>query len=146
LRGCTAFNNTNINNLAFGVNGLGNKILQVMWIGTKYAVTDQLDVIGSYYHYIQNSYFGTAALGLAPCFSTEHAQCAGTYDAISAAVDWRSAPKWDLYFGLMFNQINGGLAFGFLQHNNIDPTVGLRFRFSAPERARSSVRAESGCS
>jgi predicted porin len=127
--GCTAFNNTNINNLAFGVNGLGNKILQVMWIGTKYAVTDQLDVIGGYYHYIQNSYFGTAALGLAPCFGTEHAQCAGTYDAISAAVDWRFATKWDLYFGVMFNQVNGGLAFGFLQHNNIDPTVGLRFRF-----------------
>jgi predicted porin len=127
--GCTAFNNTNINNLAFGVNGLGNKILQVMWIGAKYAVTDQLDVIGGYYHYIQNSYFGTAALGPAPCFGTEHAQCAGTYDAISAAVDWRFAPKWDLYFGVMFNQVNGGLAFGFLQHNNIDPTVGLRFRF-----------------
>jgi predicted porin len=127
--GCTAFNNTNINNLAFGVNGLGNKILQVMWIGAKYAVTDQLDVIGGYYHYIQNSYFGTAALGPAPCFGTEHAQCAGTYDAISAAVDWRFAPKWDLYFGVMFNQVDGGLAFGFLQHNNIDPTVGLRFRF-----------------
>jgi hypothetical protein len=25
--------------------------------------------------------------------------------------------------------VNGGLAFGFLQRNNIDPTVGLRFRF-----------------
>jgi len=39
------------------------------------------------------------------------------------------APKWDAYFGLMFNQVNGGLAFGFLQHSNIDPTVGVRFRF-----------------
>jgi len=25
--------------------------------------------------------------------------------------------------------VNGGLASGFLQHNNIAPTVGLRFRF-----------------
>jgi len=25
--------------------------------------------------------------------------------------------------------VNGGLANGFLQRNNIDPTVGLRFRF-----------------
>ena len=31
--GCTAINNTDINNTAFGVNGLGNKILQVMWAG-----------------------------------------------------------------------------------------------------------------
>jgi hypothetical protein len=30
---------------------------------------------------------------------------------------------------MMFNQVHGGLGFGFLQHSNIDPTVGLRFRF-----------------
>src|SRR6267378_2696769 len=127
--GCDALNNTNINNTAFGVNGLGNKTFQVMWAGAKYAVTENLDVIGAYYHYIQNSFFGTAAGGAAPCFGTEHPQCAGTFDAISAAVDWRFAPKWDLYSGIMFTQVNGGLAFGFLQRNNIAPTVGLRFRF-----------------
>jgi predicted porin len=126
---CQAFNNTNINNTAFGVNGLGNRILQIMWIGGKYAVTDNLDVIGAYYHYIQNSFFGTPIGGRAFCADSSHSQCAGTYDAISAAVDWRFAPKWDLYFGMMFNQVRGGLAFGFFQHSNIDPTVGVRFRF-----------------
>jgi predicted porin len=54
--GCQAFNNTNINNAAYGVNGLGNRVLQIMWTGAKYAVTDELDVIGAYYHYIQNSF------------------------------------------------------------------------------------------
>lgn len=126
--GCTAFNNTTINNTAFGVNGLGNKTLHVMWAGAKYAATENVDVIAGYYHYIQNSYFGTLA-GPAPCSGTEHAQCAGTFDAISAAIDWRFAPKWDLYLGFMFSQVNGGLASGFLARNNIDPTVGLRFRF-----------------
>ncbi|WP_426615439.1 porin [Bradyrhizobium sp. McL0616] len=127
--GCAAFNNTNINNAAFGVNGLGNKTMQIMWLGTKYGVTENLDVIAAYYHYIQNSFFGTAAGGPAPCSSAAHAQCAGTFDAISAAVDWRFAPKWDTYAGIMFTQVNGGLASGFLQRNNIAPTVGLRFRF-----------------
>jgi hypothetical protein len=28
-----------------------------------------------------------------------------------------------------FNQVDGGLGFGFFQHSNIDPTVGVRFRF-----------------
>jgi predicted porin len=126
---CDAFNNTNINNTAFGVNGLGNKTLQVMWIGAKYAVTENLDVIGAYYHYIQNNFFGTPAGGPAPCFGREHPQCAGTFDAVSAVVDWRFAPKWDLYAGIMFTQVNGGLAFGFLQNNNVAPTAGLRFRF-----------------
>src|SRR6476661_4785853 len=125
---CQAFNNTTISNTAFGVNGLDNKTFQVMWVGGKYAVTENLDVIGAYYHYIQDSFFGTAAGGPAPCFGAEHSQCAGTFDAISAAVDWRFAPKWDLYSGIMFTQVNGGLANGFLQRNNIAPTVGLRFR------------------
>jgi predicted porin len=128
-QGCDAFNGTNINNAAFGVNGLGDKTLQVMWVGGKYAVTEKLDVIGAYYHYIQDSYFGTAAGGPAPCSGSEHPQCAGTFDAISAAIDWRFAPKWDVYLGFMFSQVNNGLAYGFLQRNNIDPTVGLRFRF-----------------
>jgi len=48
----------------------------------------------------------------------------GQRDAISAA-----APKWDLYFGMMFNQVHGGLGFGFFEHSNIDPTVGVRLRF-----------------
>src|SRR6266852_3238615 len=62
-QGCDAFNNTNINDTAFGVNGLGNKTLQVMWAGGKYAVTEKLDVIVAYYHYIQDSYFGTPTGG-----------------------------------------------------------------------------------
>jgi predicted porin len=127
--GCTAINNTNINNTAFGRNGIGNRILQVMWVGAKYAVTEDLDVIGGYYHYIQDSFFGTAAGGPAPCSGSEHSQCSGTFDAVSAAIDWRFAPKWDLYFGAMFSQVNGGLANGFIARNNIDPTLGLRFRF-----------------
>ena len=102
--GCTAFNNTTINNAAFGVNGLDNKTFQVMWVGAKYAVSEDLDVIGGYYHYIQDSFFGTAALGPTPCFGTEHTQCAGTFDGISAAVDWRFAPKWDVYSGIMFTK------------------------------------------
>src|SRR4030088_3015822 len=128
-QGCDAFNHTNINNTAFGVNGLGDKTLQVMWAGAKYAVTENLDVIAAYYHYIQNSFFGTPTGGPTPCSGAEHPQCAGTFDAISAAIAWRFAAKGDAYLGFMFSQVNGGLAFGFLQRNNIAPTAGLRFRF-----------------
>jgi predicted porin len=128
-QGCAAFNNTNIVNTAFGVNGLGDRIMQIMWAGAKYAVTDNLDVIGAYYHYIQNSFFGTPTGGRMPCSGSEHSQCSGAFDAISAAIDWKFAPKWDLYAGFMYSRVHGGLANGFLQRNNIDPTVGLRFRF-----------------
>jgi hypothetical protein len=49
--------------------------------------------------------------------------------AVSFVVDWQFAKKFDAYAGLMFSQVNGGLANGFLHRNTIDPTVGLRFRF-----------------
>jgi hypothetical protein len=39
------------------------------------------------------------------------------------------AKKFDAYAGLMFSQVNGGLANGFLNRSTIAPTVGLRFRF-----------------
>jgi hypothetical protein len=47
-----------------------------MWTGAKYAVTDDLDVIGAYYHYIQNSFFGTRLEGppSAPAASMRNAR------------------------------------------------------------------------
>lgn len=126
---CAAFNNTNITNTAFGRDGLGNKILQVSWVGVRYSVTDKLAVIAAFYQYNQNSYFGTAKAGPLPCSGSEHAQCSGTFNAISGVVDWQLAPKWDLYAGLMYSKVNGGQANGYIRRDNVDPTVGMRLRF-----------------
>jgi hypothetical protein len=40
--GCIGFNNTTINNTAYGRNGLGNRILQVMWTGNGEKCGEQL--------------------------------------------------------------------------------------------------------
>jgi predicted porin len=121
-------NNTAINNVAFGpACGTGvcsEKILQVVWTGVKYAIRDNLDVIGAYYHYDQGTY--TTANCSNP---VAHSQCSGTMDAVSGVIDWRFAPKWDTYVGMMYSQMAGGLANGYLSRNNLDPTAGLRFRF-----------------
>jgi len=126
--GCTAINNTNISTTAFGVNGLGNKYINISWIGAKYTVAQNVDIIGAYYNYYQPSYFGTAAKGRMSCSGREHAQCSGSMNAISAAVDWTIVPKFDLYAGAMYSQVNGGLANGYLNRRNIDPTIGIRIR------------------
>jgi predicted porin len=126
----TAYGNmTAISNVAFSAGcaagaTCSDKVMQVMWTGAKYAVTDNLDVIGAYYHYIQNDYTSASCANPAA-----HSQCAGTFDAVSAVVDWRFAAKWDAYFGMMFQQVNAGLSNGYLARNNFDPTVGVRFRF-----------------
>ncbi|SHN78341.1 Outer membrane protein (porin) [Bradyrhizobium erythrophlei] len=120
--GCTAINNTNINNTAFSA---GDKSLHVFWTGVKYAITNNLDVTGAYYHYDQPA-FGA----LVNCAnSAAFANCRGTFDAVSFVADWQFAKKFDAYAGIMFSQVNGGLANGYLNRNTIDPTVGLRFRF-----------------
>jgi len=120
--GCAAINNTNINNTAFNA---GDKLFNVVWTGVKYAVTDNLDVIGAYYHYTQPT-FGAFVNCTNP---SAFANCHGTFDAVSFAVDWQFAKKFDTYAGIMFSQVNGGLANGYLNRSTIDPTVGLRFRF-----------------
>jgi predicted porin len=51
--GCAAFNNTNINSTAFNA---GDKLFHLFWTGAKYAITDNLDVIGAYYHYDQPAF------------------------------------------------------------------------------------------
>src|SRR5216684_8757091 len=118
--GCAAINNTNINNTAFSIH---RRILQIFWTGAKYAVTDNLDLTGAYYHYNQDSF---AAVG---CSTAAKSTCSGTLDAVSFVVDWRFAAKFDVYAGFMYSRVDNGLANGFLNHSTIDPTVGGRFRF-----------------
>jgi len=120
--GCAAFNNTNINSTAFNA---GDKLFHVLWTGVKYTVITDVDVIAAYYHYDQPTFGAPANCAAAVTPAT----CHGTLDAVSLAVDWQFAKKFDAYAGFMFSQVNGGLANGYLNRNTIDPTVGLRFRF-----------------
>jgi predicted porin len=127
--GCQAFNNTNISNTSFGAAGLADRIFDIYWTGMKYAVTNQVDVIAAYYHYTQHSSFGTPTGGVQFCDGKEHAQCAGTLNAVSGVVDWRFAPKWDVYIGAFWTEFNGGLSNSFFVNNNVATTAGLRFKY-----------------
>ncbi len=105
---------------------------QVYWTGAKYAFTPDLVGTVAYYHYHQD-FYQAAAVPIASCSNSSHSNCAGTLDAVSAMLDYRFgfAKKFDVYAGAMFSEVNNGLANGYQTggHVNIDPTVGLRFRF-----------------
>ncbi len=120
--GCAAFNNTNINSTAFNA---GDRILNVFWTGVKYTIITNVNLIGAYYHYDQPTFGAPTNCSTA----SSSANCHGTFDALSFAADWQFEKKFDAYAGLMYSQVNGGLANGYLNRNTIDPTVGLRFRF-----------------
>ena len=120
--GCAAINNTNINSTAFNA---GDKLLHVFWTGAKYTVITDLDVMAGYYHYDQPAFGAPVNCAVVAIPAT----CHGTFDAVSLVVDWQFEKKFDAYAGLMFSQVNGGLASGYLHRNSVDPTIGLRFRF-----------------
>jgi hypothetical protein len=94
-----------------------DKILRVFWTGARYAVRDNIDVAGAFYHYYQNDYNTNACTdgGLSA------SSCSGTLDALSAMLDYRPAKRVDLYAGVMWSQVTWGLASGYLYHANFGP-------------------------
>ncbi len=108
-----------VNNGAF----LRNKLFQVVWTGARYAVTPKLSLDAAYYHEHQNSFAANR------CTDASQASCSGNLDAASVVADYRVSKRFEVYGGAMLSMVNNGLASGFLNRSNVDPTVGGRFTF-----------------
>jgi len=118
-----------------------DKILQVFWAGARYSVRADFDVAVAYYHENQNSYIiGNGSNPTGTCSSAVSAGCSGSLDAVSLVADWRFARHFDAYAGVMWSQVQNGLANGFALANGLpgttgnkasafDPGVGLRYQF-----------------
>ena len=104
------------------------KTLQVFWAGFKWTPVKDLDVIGAYYGYKQNSFAGGVNAG---CSDNRAPQCSGTENVVSVLLDYRLSKRFDAYAGSMWSGVRDGLANGFLPYSkdNIATTVGLRFKF-----------------
>jgi len=112
-----------VNNTAFP----NDKILEVFWAGGKYTVLSKLDLVVSYYGYHQNSYGIGENAG---CKGTKAGTCSGNELAVSFSADYRFTKRFDIYAGLMYTDVTGGLANGYaFNTENTDPTIGFRFRF-----------------
>jgi predicted porin len=118
-----------------------DRILQVAWVGAKYSVQSDLDLSVAYYHEVQNSFIiGNGSNPTGTCNTVVSGGCSGTLDAVSFVADWRFAKHFDAYAGVMWSQVQNGLANGFLLTNGtpgntsnkasaFDPGVGLRYQF-----------------
>jgi predicted porin len=102
-----------------------NEHLQISWTGARYSITPTLDAGIAYYHYDQNSFHVGGFCNSATIASS----CSGQLNAASFDIDWQFAKKFDIYAGVMYSAMAGGLANGFQVFNNWAPTAGLRFRF-----------------
>ncbi len=102
-----------------------NKILRVFWTGVKYALRDDLDIAAGFYHYYQNDY----NTGVCTNGGLSSSSCPGTLDAVSAMISYRPLKRLEVYAGVMWSQVTGGLASGYLNDDNIAPSIGLRVQF-----------------
>jgi predicted porin len=111
-----------VNNTAFP----NEKILQVYWAGVKYTIVPELDVTGAFYGYHQNSYGTGTAAG---CSTTLAGTCSGTLMAFSIDANYRLTKRFDAYVGAMYTEVKNGLANGYLNRIDINPTIGVRYKF-----------------
>ncbi|HMK86666.1 MAG TPA: porin [Steroidobacteraceae bacterium] len=112
-----------VNNTAYAK---ADKILQVYWAGAKYAVSDNFNAIIAYYGYKQNAYATGKNLG---CSDLASSACSGNLHAVSIAADYHFTKRFDAYAGAMWSNVSHGLAFGYLNTTNVNPTIGARFSF-----------------
>ena len=82
---------------------------------------------GAFYYEVQNDYSAKACTGTGVHISSS--ACAGSLDALSFLIDYRPVKRIDLYAGVMISNVYGGLANGYVEVQNIDPTFGLRIKF-----------------
>jgi predicted porin len=102
------------------------KVVQVYWTGVRYALTDNLDLVGAYYGYHQSAY-GTGKE--AGCSTSAHSVCSGNFEAFSFDADYHFNKHFDAYLGAMYSGVQNGAASGYLYSTNINPTIGVRYKF-----------------
>jgi predicted porin len=112
-----------VNNNAY----VNDKVYNVYWTGARYSVRPHLDLTVAYYTVRQNSYGTGASAG---CSSNAFGTCSGILQAYSFDADYTLTKRFDVYAGVMYSGVRNGLANGYLFHtNNLNPTVGVRFKF-----------------
>jgi predicted porin len=99
------------------------KVLEVAWLGARYALTPSLDLFGAYYRAMQSSYAKVS------CSNSSSPQCSGHYEALSLVLDQRLGRHFDVYGGVQWSRVYDGMGSGYLQRASFDPTVGVRIVF-----------------
>ena len=114
--------------LAFVTNNAFNhsKTVQVYWTGVRHTIMPNLDVTAAYYGYRQNAYGTSSQAG---CSTAAHSVCSGRLEAYSIDADYRFNRRFDAYVGAMYSGVHDGVASGYIYTTNINPTVGVRYKF-----------------
>src|SRR5271165_6438169 len=89
-----------------------DKVLQLAWTGAKVELPSGWSFIGAYYHVKQNAFLGTVSAPAAGTIQTK-ANSAGSYNDGSFVIGYRFTKHLDVYIGINYSALDGGLASGY---------------------------------
>jgi predicted porin len=123
--------------LAYG----SDRILQTEWAGANYT-TGPWSITAAYYNWNQNSYLNAsfhsceyvnAHLSTSPINNGVGKQvggnCSGDYNQGSFLIDYIFNKHFDVYGGVSYTEIDGGLASGFLRDTDTTFATGIRVKW-----------------
>jgi len=111
-----------VNNAAYD----NAKMTQVYWTGLRYTVIPRLELTAAWYGVHQNAYGSGKQAG---CTTDAHSTCSGSLEAFSVDADYRFNLHFDAYIGAMYSGVHDGMASGYTFTTNINPTIGVRYKF-----------------
>ena len=112
-----------VNNEAYAK---ADKELNVYWLGARYSPTPQATLAIAYYGEKQFAYATGKNAG---CSTVVAGSCSGNLNVASLSFDYHFTKRFDSYAGFMWSNVSHGLANGYLNTTNVDPTIGVRFSF-----------------
>ena len=88
-----------------------DRILQFFWTGAKYELPSGWSFTAAYYHVDQNKFVADSK----PCTAggASRTDCAGTFNQGSFLIDYQATKHVDVYAGVTYARVDGGLAAGF---------------------------------
>jgi predicted porin len=105
------------------------RLLDVEWVGVKYAWDPKTDIIATYQHADQNSYGTTGAQATCRTNNRSSGTCAGSLDQAALYGVYHFTKRFDVYGGVSWSTFDGGIASNANYTVNWAPTVGARFTF-----------------
>ena len=122
-----------------------DRILDTAWAGASYE-DGPWRLVGAWYRWSQNSYLTGAAVGANTCAAvttsniakkaagtfignTTGSNCSGELNQGSFLIDYTFNRHFDIYAGVTFSEISGGISQGYLSDNNTTFATGLRVKW-----------------
>jgi predicted porin len=115
-----------VNNAAYTT----HRVNQTEWAGAKYEM-GAWAFTGAYYHIGMDSYNNPSAADcVATSTHTQKSNCSGDSNTVSGLVDYTFNKHFDVYSGVAWSNVSGGLASGFVGGlDNTTVVSGLRLKF-----------------